>query len=265
MQGTHGSPPELHQSSKSEEPERLLVSSCKPDKISYMFSSFDIQKVNVLKSIGFDGLLKLPVLDKLNDEFSLWLYQRFDYKKMCLHLDRGIDLPIRDPDVHLAFGIPFKSRPVDVSKNLSKDSVSSFKQKLFRQTNSSALTMSYLEHILSKDYESSFSPLEADAFKIASVLYSVCYFLAPETKHQFPMHLIKNFLPDVKPADINWAQFLLWTVGRGSSHAVEQLNEEAKTISIFGCSLFLQVQPCLQRTFEKTSNLSALDAVLTWY
>lgn len=212
-------------------------------KISSIFSTFDLQKANLLRSIGFDGLLRMPFLKNLNDHLSLWLYQRFDFETMCLHLDGGVDLHIREADVYLIFGIPFEGRPVNYGLNQSKETLRAFQDKLFSQTSSSCLTLSFLEDILTKEYGPVFSDPEIDAFIIASVLVSMCYLLAPQTEHEFPTHLIKNFVPDVKPADINWAQFVLWTVGRAAVHARSQFSSGSKKISMYGCTLLLQVQP----------------------
>lgn len=68
---------------------------------------FDTEKANLLSSIGFGGLVKLPMHEKLNDDLSLWLYNRFDHHSMSLHLDGGVKLHIRDVEVHLIFFVPF--------------------------------------------------------------------------------------------------------------------------------------------------------------
>lgn len=62
-------------------------------------------------------------------------------------------------------------------------------------------------------HKSQCSEAEKGAFKIASVLYSLCYLLAPELQNDFPITLPRNFVPDFKPVEINWARFVLWTLG----------------------------------------------------
>lgn len=91
-------------------------------------------------------------------------------------------------------------------------------------------------------HKSQCSEAEKGAFKIASVLYSLCYLLAPELQNDFPITLPRNFVPDFKPVEINWARFVLWTLGRASVHARAQIRDGNKKIGIFGCTLLLQVQ-----------------------
>jgi hypothetical protein len=237
-----GSAPQVRQSSNSDAPEFVVFSSCDCQKFSSLFSSFSTGKASILSSIGFAGLLKLPVHEKLNDSLSLWLYNRFDHINMCLHLDGGVKLPLRDLDVHLIFSIPFQGRTVDYYNLQSKENVDAFLGKIVGDSISSSLTMSFLEHILSNDCGPDSTPAEIDAFKIASVLCSLHYLLAPEKNLHFPGTLIRNFLPDVNPVQFNWAEFVLSTLGRATVHAQEQIKEGNNKIALFGCTLLLQVK-----------------------
>lgn len=218
-----------------------LVSTCDCKKISSMFSSFDSEKVSIVRSIGFHGLLSLPMLEPLNDELSLWLLKRLDFHKMILNLDSGAQLPLRDVDVHLIFGIPFEGQSVQYVLNQSNDALTAVMNKMSIDINPPALTLSYLQHVLEKDYELRCSETQKVAFKIAIVMYCVCYFLAPEMNHAFPLHLISNFTNVVKPEEINWAQYVLWTLRRAAMHVKSQIDEGNNKIVLFGCSFLLQV------------------------
>lgn len=239
-----GSIPDTGQSSKSDVGELSLVSSCMVDKISSVFRSFDRQKADLVKSIGFGGLLRIPCLRNVSVDLTLWLYQRYDPRSRCLHLDGGVDLYVKDADANLILGIPFEGLDVKFMEMSFDDNARSFEHKLFGDTNSSSPSMSFLENVLTKQYGPILTPAEIDAFKIATVLFSMCYLLAPQTDHEFPTHLINNFVPEVKPEKINWADYMLWTLGRAAAHATKEFNKGRKHISIFGCSLFLQVDLC---------------------
>lgn len=232
---------ERGQSSKSGVHNLKVVSTCRFDKISSIFDTFNSQKVQILSSIGFGGLLKLPLLANTNRELCLWLYQRLDCKNKCLHLGGGVDLHFSNADVNLVLSIPFKGRSVHSDLNQTGATVSAFKRKICSVNSSSSLTMSLLEEILREEYSRGFSDADTDAFKIACVLLSVCYFLAPEMSHEFPHNLIRNFVPTVMPGDINWAEFLISTLDRASYDAINQVVDGRNTITLFGCSLFLQV------------------------
>jgi hypothetical protein len=109
------------------------------------------------------------------------------------------------------------------------------KVDLILDNNTSSLTLSSFEYILNKEYGLGSSAAKNDAFKFASVLYSMCYLLAPEMHHDFSIALLNNFVPVVKPRDLNWAQFVLWTIGRAFVPAQSQWNDGNKR----DCSLWM--------------------------
>lgn len=116
----------------------------------------------------------------------------------------------------------------------SKDTIDAVLDKIFGDSISSSLTMSFLEQILSKDYGSKSTVAQKDAFKIASVLFSLYH-------HDFLITLLRNFIPKVKPVELNWAKFVLWTLSQASAHAQAQIREGKNKIAFFGCTLLLQV------------------------
>jgi hypothetical protein len=222
-------------------PDMTLASTCDCKKINSMFSAFDSQKARIVRSIGFDGLLKLPLHENLNHDLSLWLYKRLDFETMTLQLDGGVQLPLRNVDVHLILGIPFEGT-VHQAKRQSREAVTAFKKKLSIDGIPATLTLSYLEYVLLKDYGPEWSEDEMDPLKIAIVMYSVCYFLAPEMRHEFPASILCNFIPVVHPEKINWAQLVMWTLSRAAISVQSQLTDENNKVVLFGCSLLLQVQ-----------------------
>ena len=92
---------------------------------------------------------RLFIIDALFS-VSLWLSNRFDHHSVSLHLDGGVKLHIRYVDVHLIFSILFKGRPMDFALFQSKETVDAFLDKIFGESISLSLTMSFLEQISSK-------------------------------------------------------------------------------------------------------------------
>lgn len=232
---------EAGQCSSTQLPDVVVVSSCEPQKVSSIFTSFDSHKASAVRSIGFGGLLELPQVGSLSDDLSLWLYERYDNDSRSLKLDGGAELPIRPVDVPLIFGIPFEGQSIQYATSQSTEIVTAFTRLLCYESSSPSLTLSFLEDILKKDYGPSWSEAENSAFKIAAVLYSVSYLLAPGPHHDFPASLISNFLPDLNLGNMNWAELVLWTLSRACTFARSQKDHGNKNIILFGCSLLLQV------------------------
>jgi hypothetical protein len=56
-----------------------MNSRCSVRHVHDVISSFDEVKCSMVKSIGFGGLLKFPMLPHLNRKFALWLMTKFAY------------------------------------------------------------------------------------------------------------------------------------------------------------------------------------------
>ncbi|CAL5048747.1 unnamed protein product [Urochloa decumbens] len=231
-----------------------IQSMCNPNKVSEIFRKFRGQKASLVRSIGFEGLLRIPQQHNLDDTLTVWLLKRFDPNKMAICLDNGACLPIRDIDVHLVLGIPFEGDPIVGCEQLCNDVVCALRQALFtdntiegciegpRSVPCPSFTLEYLEHILVKDYGDSMTEQEKSAFKIAIVLFSMAYFLAPSQPfYAFPVSILNNFVSAGEPKMYNWARFVLITLAEAAKHIQSQLSEHKEALMIYGCSLLIQI------------------------
>ncbi|KAJ1260664.1 hypothetical protein BS78_10G250200 [Paspalum vaginatum] len=219
-----------------------LHSRCNPERVSRIFSYFGGQKSALVRRIGFEGLLKIPSHLELDDSLSLWLLNNLDTSTMTLCLNSGVSLPIRDVDVHLVLGIPFQGKPVHYDENQSSETVIALRHSLSLDDQPANLTLSWLEHILEKEYSTIMSSDEERAFKVAVVLHSMAYYLAPHEPHpNFPLALSTNVLDTIGPGDYNCAGYILTTLKESAKSVQSQFKASKKSIVMYGCILFLQV------------------------
>ncbi|OEL25203.1 hypothetical protein BAE44_0013777 [Dichanthelium oligosanthes] len=67
---------------------------------------------NLVRSIGFDGLLHFPSIRQINRRFSLWLKSRVDQMSQHLVIDGHMRIKFSKDDIGAVFGIPNSGRRV---------------------------------------------------------------------------------------------------------------------------------------------------------
>jgi hypothetical protein len=130
-----------------------VKSYCEVGKNAMLFRVFDDRKREMVRSVGFDGLLRTPLIDELDNKFSMLLLTCLDPETMVFNLPNGDSMPITDIDAHFVLGIPFKGKEVCHDNSIDKDVVSHVLGKLSIAGHSASLSLEYLEWLLKKIME----------------------------------------------------------------------------------------------------------------
>ncbi|KAL6903442.1 hypothetical protein ACP4OV_004255 [Aristida adscensionis] len=213
---------------------------CNTSKISELIESFNEQKCSLVRSVGFGAILKIPKIGSLNRRFCMWLMSKLDSTTTCLELSDGVCLPLRDVDVHLVLGIPFRGEAVVHSTAQSDTAIGIVKDLLFSCNPGGSLTVGFLEQILKKDYGGVLNEAECIAFKVAFVLYTMAYFLAVQPPFdRFPTWLVSNFSDPSKLSSFNWSRYVWKILAESAKNVQQQLSSGSKSIMMFGRTLLL--------------------------
>jgi len=167
-------------------------------KVNMIVSKFGELKKNLVRNIGFGGIFELPLFNKVDCKFTMWILSRIDCPRRVIVLDGEDQTDIVDMDVRRILGIPCGSRVV--SGLHSDELVSQFE---FRNLKS-------VEVVVTKDYPDGMDKAEMDRFKVAFVVFVIGTFLAPTPK-------FNSVNPDffgalVVPEEIhnfNWAAYVV--------------------------------------------------------
>ncbi|CAD6260357.1 unnamed protein product [Miscanthus lutarioriparius] len=89
-----------------------VSSRCSVRLIHDIISKFGPEKVELVRSIGFEGLLHLPLLKQNNLWFSTWLMSRVDELSQTLLIADGARIHFNKADVARVFGIPASRRSI---------------------------------------------------------------------------------------------------------------------------------------------------------
>ena len=88
------------------------TSRCSTKLVFKVISSFDDFERKIVTEMGFEGLLKFPLLNKLNLKFSVWLLSKIDEIRRMIIIDESRQYKMSPKDVKNVFGIPCSGRRV---------------------------------------------------------------------------------------------------------------------------------------------------------
>ncbi|OQU78177.1 uncharacterized protein LOC8076993 isoform X1 [Sorghum bicolor] len=219
-----------------------VASRCSVRLIHEVVSTFGSQKKELVRAVGFQGLLYFPSLKQINLRFSAWLMSRVDESSQTILIGDGTCIHFDKDDIAKVFGIPVGG--MSIVRTGSKRSVSDgTSPESSGHINLSQLrSIKAAQAILLRECDGLMSLSEQAEFKAAFVVFVMASLFAPCGKHdrvsEDYMHAIVN-PGNIKSYD--WADFVLRRLLSAVSKLKADLSSNVKTPYIYGCSLFLQV------------------------
>ena len=170
-------------------------------------SKFSEFKKEMVRQIGFGGLLEVPCISKVNLKLSAWLLSRLDTDKSCLVFSESHRIYVHKKDIGIMFGIPCGD--IDVS------SIDISPEQLDDTRNTCGLcgkdsrSFKSLEYVLQKHIDDRSLRLELDRFKISFVIFVMGHLLAPSANHN---HGNREFWAALKDTEMiyrfNWCRYV---------------------------------------------------------
>uniref|UniRef100_A0A0A9AN99 Aminotransferase-like plant mobile domain-containing protein n=1 Tax=Arundo donax TaxID=35708 RepID=A0A0A9AN99_ARUDO len=216
-----------------------VTSRCLVRSVYGVVSQLSEFKKQVIRDLGFGGLLYLPSIFKVNLKFSIWLLSRLDPTTSEIVLDENRRILVYEKDVGTVFGIP--AGELDVCRADITSKGVEFLRYTLGLDRSSARSFKGLESVLQDQIDENSSRQEIDRFKIAFVIYVMVHLLAPSAKWD---HGNIDFWGALKNADLidrfNWCRYVYGHVLEDAQRVRECVSQNLPVTSISGCHLFLQ-------------------------
>ncbi|KAI4985403.1 hypothetical protein ZWY2020_018033 [Hordeum vulgare] len=196
------------------------------------------QKRCLVREMGFEGLLHLPVVTRSNRKQSMWLMSKIDEKASAMVIDARRDLPFNDGDVGKVLGVPSVGSPI--ARNVLPHVGDVVRRILGINIGLHKITP--IMRIVELKYRIPMTKDESRQFKVAFAICAMTFLLAPPLKHNYFTTDYWNALhmPDLIQM-FNWGRYireqLLSSAGRVKS---ELLGGKLKS-NLSGCTFFLQV------------------------
>lgn len=217
------------------------LSRMSPGHVYRVMQSFTEYKKDLIRVIGFGGILELPNLMKLNLRFSKWLLSRVDCEKKAILVDDGWYIRFYDHDVEKMFGIPCGAREIFGADGAAPNAAVEFIRTALGMTDKDAHSLKKVEEFLRRDINESSSSLEQDSFQVAFVIFVMGHLLAPSTKHDYVAIDYWGALKSVSNiSNYNWCGYVLRSVIESAKKFQAQKHSKVSP-AVPGCHLLLQV------------------------
>ena len=90
-----------------------ITNRCSPKSVFSLVSNLSEFKRQIVRDMGFGGILDIPCISKLNLKLSAWLLSKLDSEESCLVFGPSRRIYVHEDDVGIVLGIP--NGDIDVS------------------------------------------------------------------------------------------------------------------------------------------------------
>ncbi|XBH93587.1 hypothetical protein VPH35_084489 [Triticum aestivum] len=127
-----------------------------------VIQTFDDYKRWLITEIGFGGMLKLPLLQKLNLKFSAWTMSKVCVERRAIVLSETKVLKFFAEDIHKVFGIPCGHRSVKGRDGFIKPEAITFIKRTLGMDRTGVHSLRAAEEFLLRDISEASSKMEKD-------------------------------------------------------------------------------------------------------
>ncbi|XBJ08695.1 hypothetical protein VPH35_013937 [Triticum aestivum] len=228
----------------TEEHQPVITSRLSVKRVVEMVAKFDEYKRWLVTEIGFGGILKIPMLVKLDLRMSAWVMRKVNARCRVIVIDNDNMIGFTTEDFHKVFGIPCGNRDVGGRDAQISQSAINFIKQSIGMDSTVAHNLKAAESFLSRDISEDSSKIEKDCFQIAFVIFVMGYLIAPCTKHDTMTIDFWGALanPELIP-QFNWCEYAMQKLMSAVVKLQNDYRSKAATVHMFACHLFLQVRP----------------------
>jgi hypothetical protein len=202
-------------------------------------------KRKLVSDIGFEGMLKVPMIKFVDRKLTISILNKIDIKKRAIRMNETNYIDLNADEVHRFLDIPMGQKKLfgleDRSPSEKMDFIrfvigsSSFD---IDETNS----LKAAEEIVSAEYPNGMSESQCEQFKVSFVCFTMGTFLLAKYTSN---HGIKDFWGSLmKPSEIssyNFCQAVVEELIESAKHVQRESKANRSLKNISGCHLFLQV------------------------
>ncbi|KAM3213880.1 hypothetical protein ACQJBY_066362 [Aegilops geniculata] len=229
-------------SSEDSEDQPGLTSRLSVKHVVEVIQKFDDYKRWLVSEIGFEGVLKLPLLQKIDLKMSVWAMKKVDVKSRAICIDKNRTILFRAEDFHKNFGVPCGNRAVRGRDGEIKSAGIEFIKQTIGMNGSPAYNLKVAEDFLNRDISEESSKIEKDCFQISLVIFVMGYLVSPGEKHEYKMIDFWGAVANPELiSQFNWCEYALDDLMAAVIRMKEEYENKAQTVHLFGCHLFFQV------------------------
>lgn len=210
--------------------------------IHEVIARFDERKRDLVKSIGFGGMLKFPFHTQVNRRLAVWLMTKVDEGRQRIYIDTCRCFTFCREDVHMVFGIPASGKRVVQTDGARSDSRVDYVRCFLGLQRKDAKCVKAARDILDRQYSTPMQPNEEASFKVAFVVFVMAMLFTPSARHDYSNI---EFWPALgNPNEIgtyDWSSYVLYRLLVASMRLKNDIKKKIRSPLLSGCTFFLQV------------------------
>uniref|UniRef100_A0A453DDY4 Aminotransferase-like plant mobile domain-containing protein n=2 Tax=Aegilops tauschii subsp. strangulata TaxID=200361 RepID=A0A453DDY4_AEGTS len=209
-------------------------------KLGSVISKFSDFKKQLVREIGFDGLLQIKSWQNINLKYNAYLMDRVDVDNSVINLEGQGMLELTDESVHSVFAIPRGELAIGPEGVEPSEACIEYTRFAASINDKGTHSLKAAEAYLMRDIAANFRKIDMDCFKIAFVIFVIGHVLAPSAKHDYVTIDFWAALSDVdKIRTWNWCGYILKHLFNAVRKFKSDVIKQNPTIHIVGCHLFL--------------------------
>ncbi|KAI4984982.1 hypothetical protein ZWY2020_017612 [Hordeum vulgare] len=204
--------------------------------------TFNDFKKQLIRDIGFGGVLAIKTLPKLNLKFSSCLMEKVNPETREILIEDYRAIMFSSQDVSNVFGIPCGAKNISSYPTELSEACAEFKKFAEDMSDKGVHSLKAAEAILVKHLDAESRTLDIDMFKIASVIFVVGHMLCPSSKNEYTTVDYGGALSTTAEiSEHNWAELVVEHLLAAVRKLKSDLHTRHSTIHLLGCHLFLHV------------------------
>jgi hypothetical protein len=218
-------------------------------------------KKQAVREIGYGGVLHVPLINKVNLKFTLWLLSRIDVKSRSMPVGRDGRLFLCPTHMEKLLGVPSSGRQVCGLEPDNAQERSDFVRLAMGANQHCNNPLKAAQSVVTRPWKDDVSSDMVDEFKVAFVVWINGRFLAPTTKHDLGCSDFWGSLyitSEIK--EFNWGSYYLDHMMEAASRVQADMKLKKATMTITSCPLVWQVIPFLRHicTPSRVTNMLIL-------
>jgi hypothetical protein len=157
--------------------------------VNEVVSALDETKRQLVREIGFEGLLHFPIANHFDRKLALTLMCRIDTFSIRLVMGNGETIPFDKSDVGKIFGIPTEGKRVEEGSCTDKGIVKKIVTEYLEAEDRNSRSIKPAIKVVTKEYNGGMTEAQKNSFKVAFVIYIMTTGLHLTT-HQGYLHTI---------------------------------------------------------------------------
>jgi hypothetical protein len=211
-------------------------------RVVEVIQGFTEYKQWLVEEIGFGGVLKIPMIQKVSLKFSAWTMSKVDVVRQAICIRDDKVLKFWAEDFHKMFGVPCGNRDVKGrDASITQESIDLIKKSIGLDR-AGEHSLRAVEEFLKRDVKDESSKIEKDCFQIAFVIFVMGHLFAPSTKYDYCQIDFWGAVANTDNiAQFNWCDYVLQCLLDAVIKLQKDMSNGNSTINLSGCHVFLPV------------------------